>query len=433
MSKTTYVLDANVLLYDPESLYGFPDSEILIPVEVIEEIDQFKKSSSEVGNNARTVSHLLDRFRNEGNLAEGIALKNQSTLRVEVTSIKPDVLPSNFDQNKASNRVLSVVLNLQNKGVHSILVTQDINVRVKANVLGIPVTSYEGSPSSSSLDTGFQKYSLPQEELVPFQNQLEFIYPGEFLPHEGLLLEDENNSENFVLARFDEEKNHFSSCTDQHVWGIKARNPEQRFAFSLLMDPRISIVSLIGKAGTGKTLLALAVGLQMMLADNHYNKLLVSRPVFPMGRDLGYLPGDLQEKLSPWMQPIFDNLELLIGPPSHGSDSRTGYHELIEQELLVIEPLTYIHGRSIPNQYMIIDEAQNLTPHEIKTIITRAGEGTKIVLTGDPFQIDNPYINTFSNGLSYAVKKFKNHSIAGHVTLNKGERSKLAELAANIL
>jgi PhoH-like ATPase len=217
------------------------------------------------------------------------------------------------------------------------------------------------------------------------------------------------------------------------IWGIQARNREQHFVLDILLDTDIQLVTLVGKAGTGKTLLAIAAGLQLVADDNRYSRLLISRPVFPMGRDLGFLPGDVEQKLAPWMQPIFDNVDLLLNSVEDRGKRKRGYRELVDMGIMEIEPLTYIRGRSIPNQYMIVDEAQNLTPHEIKTIITRAGEGTKIVLTGDPYQIDNPYVDSASNGLAYVVEKFKGEAAAGHITLTQGERSGLAELAANLL
>jgi len=217
------------------------------------------------------------------------------------------------------------------------------------------------------------------------------------------------------------------------IWGIKPRNKEQHFALDLLLNDEIKLVTLVGKAGTGKTLLAIAAGLQKSVEEGVYHKLLVSRPVFPLGRDIGYLPGDIEEKLNPWMQPIYDNVELLLGLGRSDRKEGRSYKEMVDLGYIQIEPLTYIRGRSIPNQYMIIDEAQNLTPHEIKTIITRVGDNTKIVLTGDPYQIDNPYIDASNNGLTTVVERFKAEGISGHVTLTKGERSGLAELAANIL
>ena len=256
-----------------------------------------------------------------------------------------------------------------------------------------------------------------------------------FFPNQGLLLNNPEVPEEDVLAIYNQSKNKFLTVSkEQGVWGIRPRNLEQRLALALLVDPNISIVTLSGKAGTGKTLLALAVGLQQMMVDNIYSRMLVSRPIFPMGRDLGFLPGDTQEKLSPWMQPIFDNLELLINNTSEKKSSkRDSYQELMERGMLVVEPLTYIRGRSIPNQHMIVDEAQNLTPHEMKTIVSRAGDGTKIVLTGDPNQIDNTDVYLSSNGLSTLVERFKGSQLAGHVRFTSVERSALAELAANVL
>jgi PhoH-like ATPase len=258
----------------------------------------------------------------------------------------------------------------------------------------------------------------------------------EFLANQCLTLKDAANPSHTALARFNRALRQAETllrAPKEGLWGIHPRNREQQFAFDLLLNEDIQLVTLVGKAGTGKTLLAIAAGLNKSADEGRYNRLLVSRPVFPLGRDLGFLPGDLEEKLSPWMQPIFDNIELLLGAVEEGSKRKRGYKELVDLGLVEIEALTYIRGRSIPKQYMIVDEAQNLTPHEIKTIITRAGEGTKIILTGDPYQIDNPYIDSASNGLTYVVEKFKGEEIAGHVTLTKGERSCLAELAANLL
>ena len=251
-----------------------------------------------------------------------------------------------------------------------------------------------------------------------------------------MTLVDEGNLSHSAIGRFNSSKQQIVPLlrvSKEGIWGIHPRNREQQFAFDLLLNDDIQLVSLIGKAGTGKTLLAIAAGLLKTADESVYSRLLVSRPVFPMGRDLGFLPGDVEEKLAPWMQPIFDNVELLLTSVDEGGKRKRGYRELIDLGLMEIEPLTYIRGRSIPRQYLIVDEAQNLTPHEIKTIITRAGEGTKIVLTGDPYQIDNPYVDSSSNGLTYSVERLKGQDIAGHVTLSKGERSPLAELAANLL
>ncbi len=435
-AKTVYVLDTNVLLYDPGILNAYPDGEVVIPIDVIEEIDKFKKTLSETGNSARTVAKMLDEYRLKGNLSEGVMLPNQSQLRIALSSHSPNDDKYALDWSKTSNRILGVALKLKESGRNAVLVTLDTHLRVKGNILGVEVMHGPGEQ-----DLGFQTYkgiryqSVSEKTLLAFRKDERLRPEEEFSPHEGVLLLNKEHPDDYEIAIFDPSEQLFIRVNHQKgVWDILPRNVEQHLALELLLDPRISIVTLVGKAGTGKTLLALAAGLQMMLVENQYKRLLVSRPIFPMGRDLGYLPGDLQEKLAPWMQPIFDNLELLLGTVEPGKTSSTSsYHELIGQGLLIIEPLTYIRGRSIPHQYMIVDEAQNLTPHEIKTIITRVGEGTKIVLTGDPAQIDNPYVDKVSNGLSYIVGKFKDHDLAGHVTLKRGERSQLAELAANIL
>ena len=277
---------------------------------------------------------------------------------------------------------------------------------------------------------------LNKESLISIEEvQTEIGKNIKFFPNQGHILNSPEIPEENLLAIYNQGKNKFFLVSkEQGVWGIRPQNIEQQLALALLIDPKISIVTLSGKAGTGKTLLALAVGLQQMMVDNIYSKMLVSRPIFPMGRDLGYLPGDTQEKLAPWMQPIFDNLELLINKTSNKKGSkRDSYQELMERRMLVVEPLTYIRGRSIPNQHMIVDEAQNLSSHEMKTIISRAGKGTKIVLTGDPNQIDNTDVNLSSNGLSTLVERFKGSQLAGHVRFTSVERSALAELAVNVL
>ncbi|MGK5092183.1 PhoH family protein [Deltaproteobacteria bacterium TL4] len=430
-----YVLDANVLLYDPEALLAFPDAVVVLPLHVIEEIDKFKKVLSETGNNARAVSHMLDRFRTQGNLSQGITLPNKGQLRVAFATRSQEEQLYDLDLNRSSNRVLAVALQLQKQGIPTTLVTQDTNLRVKANSFDLPVIPYQEEKQESTLYTGIRRQSLTAEKLQPYRKKEKLSLDPSFAPHEALLLVNQDDPKDFLMWRFDPHIQQFHKVDKKFgVWSTTPRNPEQHLALELLMDPRIALVSLIGKAGTGKTLLALAAGLQLTLVEKAYTKMLVSRPIFPMGRDLGYLPGDIQEKLEPWMQPIYDNLDLLIGSSADQAQTKTkGYQELLGQGLLIIEPLTYIRGRSIPHQYMIVDEAQNLTPHEIKTIITRAGEGTKIVLTGDPHQIDNPYVNAASNGLSYVVDRFKPHKLTAHVTLVSGERSSLAELAANVL
>jgi PhoH-like ATPase len=430
--RTRYVLDTNVLLYDPGAL-----AEVIIPITVIEEIDQFKKEMSETGRNARLVSKTIDEYREKGSVSIGLPQENGSVLRVFVWSRDDSHMPRELDPRRSGNRVIACALLLKEQSAAPlVLVSQDTNIRIKANALGIDAIGYEGDAAvTEELYTGFLQRELSGKELDGFRRQNSLREQGDFLANQGLLLQNRDDLSDFLVYRYMDKAQEFRLVPgyEQGIWDVKPRNPQQTLALEMLLDPEVNIVTLMGKAGTGKTLLALAAGLQMMMDENTYTKLLVSRPIFPMGKDIGYLPGTAQEKLEPWMQPIFDNLEFLIASPVSKQSRVKGYEALIEQGLINIEPLTYIRGRSIPHQFMIVDEAQNLTPHEIKTIITRVGVGTKIVLTGDPYQIDNPYVDSISNGLSHVVERFKRLPIAGHVTLLRGERSPLAELAANIL
>ncbi|MBF8251352.1 MAG: PhoH family protein [Deltaproteobacteria bacterium] len=438
--KKYFVLDTNVLLHDVNSLFAFQDNDVVIPIIAIEELDRFKKDLNEIGRNARQVSRILDKFRDQGQLFKGIKLENGGTLRVFIQSSKSNSLPPELIFNKADNQILSVAMELKEKGKQPVcLVTKDTNLRIKADALGISARDYESDKIEISEQyEGFRTTTVPRAVIDSFyaKGSLEPLV-NDLFPNEGVLLVDEGDSKHSALARFHKEKGNLLPLTlpKEGVWGIYPKNAEQRFAMDLLLDDSIKLVTLAGKAGTGKTLVAIAAGLKKTADEETYTRLLVSRPIFPLGKDIGFLPGNLEEKLTPWMQPIFDNLELIFGLDRKDKEKgmHYNYKELMNQGILQLEPLTYIRGRSIPNQYMIVDEAQNLTPHEIKTIITRAGDNTKIVLTGDPYQIDNPYIDSSSNGLSYVVERFKNEAIAGHVTLSKGERSELAERAANLL
>ena len=435
-SPQRYLLDTNVLLYDPDALHAYPDAEVVVPITAIEEIDQFKSEVSETGRNARLASKTIDQYRRTGSLSKGVRQPNGSLFRVHIWGRDPDRIPRELDLRRSSNRVLACALELRDGGQPLILVSQDTNIRIKANALGIEAISYEGERGNGTeLYTGYTTLEVPPSELERLLQTPRPTFEGEFSPNQGIIVQAQGEPDHHAIFRYLGPKEGFTPIIDLSggVWGLFPRNPQQSLALEVLLDPRLSIVTLMGKAGTGKTLLALAVGLQMMMEENTYKKLLVSRPIFPMGKDIGYLPGTAQEKLEPWMQPIFDNLELLIGSPVSRNHQAKGYEALIDQGLINIEPLTYIRGRSIPNQFMIVDESQNLTPHEIKTIITRVGEGTKIVLTGDPYQIDNPYVDSISNGLSHVVERFKPLPLAAHATLLRGERSSLAEMAANIL
>ena len=436
----SFVLDTNVLLYDPQAIFKFQENNIVIPITVIEEIDRFKKDMNETGRNARQISRFLDDLRKKGSLSTGIRLETGGSLRVEIYEEKVmKRLPPELREERGDNRILAVALDVKDKSGKDpvIFVTKDTNLRIKADALGLVAEDYESDKVDiEELYSGFTEQDAEPDLIDRFYGQGWVDAKKEYYPNQFVTLRDVTNPSHTAIGKYDGVRRQIVPIRrmgKEGVWSIHSRNREQTFAFDALLDDNIKLVTLVGKAGTGKTLLAIAAGLHKTAEENVYNRLLVSRPVFPMGRDLGFLPGDIEEKLAPWMQPIFDNVELLLS--GHESEKRhsKGHKELMAMGIMEIEPLTYIRGRSIPNQYLIVDEAQNLTPHEIKTIVTRAGEGTKIVLTGDPYQIDNPYVDSSSNGLTYVVERFKEQTISGHVTMMKGERSELAELAANLL
>jgi PhoH-like ATPase len=417
---------------------GFEDNHVNIPITVIEEIDRFKKNLDEIGRNARYVSRFLDGLRLQGDLRAGIPNANGGCVRVFFGLGYADRLPQELSVAKGDNRILAVCLALrEQEDLPVIFVTKDTNLRIKANALGIRAEDYErGKVLLDELYGGTAEMAVPGAVVDALFREGGAEVQAELFDNQFVCLLDQGNPSHTALGRYHAAVGRVEPLRlpKEPTWGVQPRNREQRYALDALLDEEVQLVSLLGKAGTGKTLIAIAAGLQKSVEEQVYKRLLVSRPIFPMGRDLGYLPGDVEEKLRPWMQPIFDNVDLLFAGAEGRDGKRTrGYQELIDMDLLALEPLTYIRGRSIPYQFLIVDEAQNLTPHEIKTIITRAGEGTKIVLTGDPYQIDNPYIDSTSNGLSYCVERFKDQTIAAHVTLIKGERSPLAELAANVL
>ena len=429
----TYVLDTNVLLHDPHSIYRFGKNHVVIPIWVIEEVDRFKREVTEIGRNAREISRELDQLRQSGPLSGGVPLPSGGRLSVVIDKVEKN-LPPSIREGSADNFIISVALYYKKRGDDVIFVTKDTNLRIKADALGIPAEDYETDKVQiDELYAGWRTLTLPKKLLDGLFSHKAVPCPDSCRPNELFLLVDEANPSHTALGRHHPSDNTIVALEESKpLWGITPRNKEQRFALDLLLNDHIPLVTLVGKAGTGKTLLALAAGLHKVADQQAYQRLLVTRPVVPMGRDIGYLPGEMEEKLKPWMQPIFDNLELLLNL-SYSNRGHDAYRELVDQRILQIEALTYIRGRSIPHQYMIVDEAQNLTPHEVKTIITRAGDKTKIILTGDPYQIDNPYIDTSSNGLTYVVEKFKDQKEAGHMTLTRGERSELAEVAANVL
>lgn len=456
--KKNYVLDTNILLHDPYAIFRFDDNNVIIPIYVIEEVDQFKREGSERGRNARHVVRLLDDLREQGgSLSKGVAIKSGGILTVAVPSKRPE-LPSAIDKAAMDNAILQTAFDVREAdgGRPTVFVTMDTNLRIRADALGMVAETYENQRvEPQRVETGVTDVEVSAEDIDSFFQEGKLAAPPQLIPPEkgesrerertkdagvsylsanvSVLLRDRANGSHTALGRYDAGKKEIIALRTprEGVIGVRPRNKEQSHALDILLDENIRLVTLVGKAGTGKTLLALAAGLKRTVEDGMYTRMLVSRPVMPLGRDIGFLPGDVDEKLNPWMQPIFDNLEFLFS-----SGTRKGpraYAELLDSGQLQVEPLTYIRGRSLPQQYIIVDEAQNLTPHEVKTIITRSGDGTKIVLTGDPGQIDNPYVDSASNGLSIAADRFRGEKVAAHIVLTRGERSELAELAANLL
>ncbi|MDH4100844.1 MAG: PhoH family protein [Nitrospirota bacterium] len=436
--KKTFILDTNVLLHDPNALYQFAEHDIVIPIAVIEEMDRFKKGLDEMGRNARQVSRYLDELRLKDKLSTGVPLPTGGTLKVVLDKKQDDILPPELMLAKGDNRILAVAMQLNQvaKGP-IIMVTKDTNMRIKADALGLIAEDYEaGQVDIEELYSGMMEIEADAADLdALYEGGLSVSNKHPHYPNQFVLLRDRDNSQHTALGRYEAARNAIVPIVSVKggVWGINARNREQACALDLLLNDDIKLVTLVGKAGTGKTLLALAAGLEKTVERGSFQRLVVSRPIYPMGKDIGYLPGDIGEKLKPWMQPIFDNIDFLMGGGQGKGKVRRDAQSLVDMGMLELEALTYIRGRSLPHQYLIVDEAQNLTPHEIKTIVSRAGEGTKIVLTGDPYQIDNPYVDSSSNGLTYVAERFKEEAISGHITMVKGERSPLAELAASKL
>ncbi|MFN9548475.1 MAG: PhoH family protein [Cyanobacteriota bacterium] len=456
--RKTFVLDTNVLLHDPLALTRFQDNAVVVPIEVVEEIDRFKRDPSEKGRNARQVSRLLDQLRQKGNLADGVPIDADSGGMLKVVFCRGETLaqlPPELKGGNGDNNILAVALEQRLQEVMGshlpvVLVTKDTNLRIKADAVGLTAQDYTTDKVDiADLYPGFCEVWASAEQMDRVKGQgglpeadLAAGHPA-LVANEGVTLVDQAQPNHTLLARYHGESaalQPLQRVPKVRLGAIQPRNREQTFALDLLLDPEIQLVTLIGKAGTGKTLLALAAGLHMVADERAYDRLLVTRPVIPLGKDIGFLPGDIQEKMGPWMQPIIDNLDFLLGAnEGHGGSRgsqrppRNSWTDLKGMGLLEVEAISYIRGRSIPRQYMVVDEAQNLTPHEVKTIVTRVGEGTKIVLTGDPYQLDNPYVYAESNGLTWLVERFKGQQLAGHVTLLRGERSALAELAANLL
>lgn len=433
----TFVLDTNVLLHDPDSLFSFKDNKVVLPMVVIEELDNFKKLNDERGRSARLVSRSLDALRTKGKLSQGIKIKGGGLLVIEMSEDNI-TLPKEFAGSKVDNQILITALKLKQKGENVIFITKDINLRIKAEIVDVQTQDYEKAKvKMDELYTGWREIKVPTSAIDKFYKDGKFAVKEKdnFFANECVMLKDDAGSNKSALCKFAKKENALVPIfhANAHPWGLKPLNMQQRFAFELLLSNEISLVTLIGLPGAGKTLLALACGLQKTVEERYFRKLYIARPIIPVGKDIGFLPGTKEDKLASWMGAINDNLEFLVdrGNPDGKTDEKIDY--LFSSGMIEMDSLTYIRGRSLPKQYIIIDDAQNLTPHEIKTIISRAGTGAKIVLTGDPYQIDNPYLDASSNGLTYLVERFKGHELYGHLTFSKSERSELAALASELL
>ena len=436
MAKKTYILDTSVYLTDANALTAYQNNDIIIPFKVLEEVDKHKKRQDGVGSNARKTIRTLDSIRERGSLYKGVRIAKGKGI-VTVKGAESNLL----DTSIADNEIITVALEekQRNEQRKVILVSRDINMRVKCDALNLLTEDYiinQVVKDTDHLYTGFKMHLVDDQIIDQFYNGEKIYLDKEDValqPNHFLMLVSNSNEKKTALARFYNYSKPLKRINGEHkhgVWNVRARNKEQSFALDLLMDPDVQVVTLVGKAGSGKTLLSIAAGLAQAveeIKDTTYKRLIVSRPIQPLGKDIGYLPGTMEEKMAPWLSPIQDNLRYLMG-----NDKET-LRMYTSQGIIEIEALTYIRGRSIADAFIIIDEAQNLTAHELKTIITRVGENTKVVLTGDIDQIDNAYVDETTNGLAYAVEKFKSHDISGHITLVKGERSKVATLAAKIL
>ncbi|MFZ0564666.1 MAG: PhoH family protein [Chlamydiales bacterium] len=435
MSRKTFVIDTNVLLHDPDALSTFKDSDVVIPLAVLEELDTMKRFRDELSKNARAVLRYIDSLKEigEGDLKTAVMLPSKTRIRIQL-EIKTDYSPS-FALSLSSNnyKILMAAYLLYEKGEQVVLVTKDLAMRVKAEAMGLEAEDYENQKFSyDSIYKGYRQIEVDKRMIDLFYKDGKVDLQKEaFLPNEYCVMSSPEKSS--AVGRYDFQSQQLLSLVKlpKHIWGINPLNVEQRCAVDLLLRDEVKLVTLIGPAGTGKTLLALAVGLRKVFDEGVYTRMLTSRPIVPLGRDIGYLPGLKEEKLLHWMQPIYDNLEFLCDSTSHEPNETLRW--ITESSKLEMEAVTYIRGRSLPKAYMIIDEAQNLTPHEVKTIISRAGKETKVVFTGDPTQIDNPYLDQNSNGLTFIVGKFKEQKIFGHIFMEKTERSELAAIAADLM
>lgn len=431
--EKTYILDTNVLMYEPNALFAFEDNEVVIPLVVLDELDKHKNGPTQASAHARMAIRSLDELRALGDLSKGVVTESGGKIRVELNH--RNEVPEDLDPSRADNRIISVALGIRReRGDRKVaVITKDINLRVKCDALGVHAEDYNSDSvirNIESLYCGNREIEVTSvdidqlyiEGVLEVKNIMSPLYPNEYV-----LLRAAENPKHTALARFNG-TSLVKAKSFSNVWGISSRNKEQAFAFDALFDPDIKLVTVTGKAGCGKTLLAAAAGVSQLFDSHIYKRIVLTRPIMPLGRDIGFLPGDMDAKMAPWMAPLYDNLDLIFS-----EKGRFYLDSCLSDGNIEIEPMTYIRGRSMPRSYIIVDEAQNLTRHEVKTIITRVGEGSKVVLTGDIEQIDTPYIDSYDNGLSYVIEKFKEEAIAAHVTMIKGERSELATTAAEKL
>lgn len=501
MNEKLYVLDTNVLLHDPRSMFSFAGAHVCIPGVMIEELDSFKREGTDRGRSARLVVRLLDELRERGSLSKGVVLDNGSTLRVLFLDADTKYkIPLSLEVK--DNQALLTAYSLQKQGFDVHFVTKDLNARVKADALGITAVDYvTDHTSEEAFYHGWVRISVPAVQLT--KDEPEQLYTAieqyNLVRNQFVLLESQNNSQNYQVFRYLGGKKFISIFDPVFSWPFKARNPQQLMALNLLLDPDVQLITLFGPAGTGKTFLALLAGLHQVVVEDSYQKMLVARPIIPLGKDVGYLPGTLEEKLHTWMLPVFDNMEFIFQSAAmgrhlehleresrdqyHGNHGRDQHHDhrgqnrrdrrqhyyhqskggrsnqrnqhnqynqrdhhhnesstgitalddLISKGKVSLEAITYMRGRSIPYQYIFIDEVQNLSPHEVKTLVSRVGEGSKIILGGDPYQIDTPYLDFSSNGLVVTSEKFKGQDLFGSVYLETTERSRLSQLATDLL
>ena len=450
--KKIYVLDTNVYLTDHESLYKFGTNDIVIPFKVLEEIDKNKKRQDVVGFNARNFIKTLDELRDKGSIVKGVRI-NKGLGLIKARTVDASILPQDFDKTQADNIILACALQEKkdNPDKKVIVVSLDVNLRVRCDVLGLACETYNENQvvsKSSEIFTGYSSLVVEDDFLEQFYAGHElFLEKNEqtknFKPNQFIILHSNINEKKSGVAKFVSftkplyKIKEYVKSKEGTVFGLSPRNKEQQMALNLLMDPEVPVVTLMGSAGTGKSLCAVAAALEFVIngeaeEKKRYDRIIISRPIMPLGKDIGYLPGTADEKLSPWIAPIQDAIDLLFsGNKSNKRTDPLAYYK--DKGMIQIEALTYIRGRSLNNAFIIFDECQNMTMHEIKTVLTRVGENTKIVLTGDVSQIDNLYVNETNNGLTHIVEKFKDTELAGHITMIKGERSKVATYASKVL